>query len=1320
MRARLFAAFLLVAAVPAFASIRGTVMTIEGQAIAGAKVSMFALEPSSVRSARLVSKTPDRVALASGTTDSKGSFVLDSPKDPVVLLQIEARGYGPAALRVEREEEAVVSALRNASPTQGTISASGKPVAGARVIWSSGAAELVATTDAAGHYSVPDLSRWAATVTVLHPDFAPFTESFGGSKKPDLNFSLDPGTSLTGKVVKGSTAVASVTVLVDGWPLGITNDDGSFSIAHAPKKWDTVEALAADLTARQARIAGNLTLKASAPSTIAGTVRDSKTQQPVAGAELSFGQPMARGMRVSVVSAITDAKGTFTTAIAPGVYQIYGAHPAYSIAMMNVSIAAGQHVQKALAAAPNAKIVGTVVDEQKRGIAAANVSAEVASSGTFGMRRMMMPGRSGAFSGPDGRFTLRTSDAGDLELRATKKGLPDGKSSIVRVASGDRKSGITITMPQGVVFSGHVVDRDGKPVSGVAITTMIAESGGGRLGGQMVRRMILGMAQPDQDAATTGSDGKFTLRVKEGSYEVKFAREGFATKTLRGHQVSASTKPVEMTMEPGVEISGRIVRSGAGVEGVNVGAMDTDSRSYATTTSDGHFVLNDLTPGTYAVNIAKPDEFIQLMRSLSAPTHDVTIEIPAGGRVSGHVVDKSTREPVTTFQAGINPSRSGGGMMVMMNPQLRSFTSDDGSFALENVPPGALQLVVSAPGYTTAHVPSITLEEGKSVSDVEVALETGVRLVGHVSGPNGTPLAGAAVRPNSAGGMRIPGMPGQAAATTDANGDYSIDDLEAGDNKSFTFSSSGYLPAEKTTNLSGKETRLDVQLSSGMSVSGMVVTDGGVPVPEADVRASSAATGSTPKMAKTDGSGTFVLDTVAPGRYAFGASKSGFADGMLTDFDVSGGASPRIVLKAGGTLTGHVSGLSDADLLKATVTVRSANGSSEASVDASGNYRIDGAPTGTLRVSASLSLMRGFGETRSTEMKTVDLAAGGSAQVDLVFSSDTVISGHITRNGVPASNSMIQFSPRAGTVQTRASTSTDDGGKYTVSGLAAGDYGVSVVDMQRLSPYSTTYSVHGSGTFDIDIRTSSLRGHVIDRGDSTPLSGARVQIRRSDAQSTFMALNAMSDDSGAFVLDSISAGTYSISAEKDGYGNVVKDITVADSAPQHVMLDLMRNDGVTLNVVDGRDGRTLNGIVSVYDAQNRPVYESTRFGGSDSQRIPLATGQYHAAVAANGYAPKSVSFMSPSTQTVALTPGGALIIRSKSSVVQRAMLIDSNGAPYQRFYSMDPSFNLGPGETRFQNVNPGAYTLQILGPNGAVTATKSVVVVEGQEIAVDL
>src|SRR5206468_173911 len=352
-------------------------------------------------------------------------------------------------------------------------------------------------------------------------------------------------------------------------------------------------------------------------------------------------------------------------------------------------------------------------------------------------------------------------------------------------------------------------------------------------------------------------------------------------------------------------------------------------------------------PGQIMLNAMKMDSFIQQMRTITAPARDVVIELPAGGRISGRVVDKSNHSPVTSFQAGISLSRGAGGMVIALPPMLKSFTSDDGSFTLENVPSGPTQLVVSAPGYTTARIPGLNVEDGKALNDVEVSLDTGVRLTGRVTGPDGSPVAGVSVREagSNVGPARImTGM--ESGATTDPNGEYSIEAVDPGQ-KTFTFARQGYLTTDKSVSLSGREARLDVQLSSGIPVAGVVVTEGGAPVADASVNAMSAANSSFGNGVHTDAGGNFQITGLAPGHYTLYASKQGLADGILHDFDISARAPARIVMKAGGTIIGHVTGLTDAELQNTTVTASSPTGNASAEVDGTGSYRIDGAPVGT-------------------------------------------------------------------------------------------------------------------------------------------------------------------------------------------------------------------------------------------------------------------------------------------------------------------------------------------------------------------------------------
>jgi large repetitive protein len=1324
---RLLALFAALAALPLNAAISGSVMNSDGKAIAGAKISIFAPETLTSRRERLVSKTPQRQALATATSDANGNFRIEPPKDATIVdMRIDAAGYAPDASRQQNDDESGAVILVRAESKTGTVRAGGKGVAGATVVWM-GASEHVATTDENGRYTAPDPAKWAGRLLILHPDYARLEESVPQGKR-DLDRTLNAGVKVAGKVVAedGTTAAGDAAIFIDGWPTTKSGADGTFTVAHAPKDWQEVHAISGSRIAARAST-GTLTLKLGKGASVTGNIKDMKSQLPVAGAEvmLNTGGRGMGGGGFAVRSTFTDAKGNFTISPLPaGSYGLNPNRPNYTIPNTNVSVTAGQTQSKPFYATAVARVTGVVVDEDKKPVAAARVAAQ--SAGREGM--FMMMGRPGmgsraAASGPDGRFVLRVSQLdSDVQLEAAKKGYPQVKSPIMRLTSGERKGNVSLTIPRGVAFSGKVLDKNGKPVSGVSVDA--AESQGD-MGGPMRRMIIAGAAGRTEESVTTASDGTFNIRLKEGKYDVVFKREGFAAKTLRAQTVAANEKPVEVTLEPGVEISGRVVRNGAGVEGVNINGMSEGGMTQAITGPDGSFTLGDLTPGQMMLNVSRFDAMIQEMRPVTAPARDLVIELPAGGRITGRVVDKSTRRPITSFQAGVSTSRGGGGMTIMMPPMLKAFTNEDGTFVLENVKPGPTQVMAMAPGYTTGRAPNVEVEDGKTVTDIEVPLEAGAKLTGKVTDSNGAPVAGVSVRPEMGGPnqrvMRFDAV--DTSAVTDPNGEYTIESLEPGE-KSFVFGRSGFVTENRTVTLaSGKDTKLDVTMGSGLRIGGQVVTEGGAPVPEATVRASSAAGGG--REAHTDAAGNFQLEGLAPGHYTFSASKAGLATGTVRDVDIAVNNNVRITMKSGATITGRVIGLAPNEMEQTTVMASSQGGGTSAPVDAAGNFRLEGAPSGTVRVSARTGAMFG-GTGRTAVPKTVQVDAGGSAQVDIEFKSETVIRGRVTRNNQPVPNAGVAFMPRQGKAQTNANTTADASGRYEISGLEDGPYNVQVMDLERMTPFSTQYEVRGSGNFDIDVRTASLRGRVVDASTGSPLSDANIDVRPKGSDAGFLASRgAMTDSNGNFVVE-VARGSYQVSAEKQGFGHDMKDVNVGDSA-DNVELKLFPSDGVTLKVVDARDQRMLNANVRVTDMQGRDMGGDPGFrmfgGGAEPIRLSLAPGQYRVTVSAMGYAPRTLRIASPSTQNVAMTPGGILLLRSKSSSPLRARLTDGGGNVYfTSSFNPTGTFRLveSPGTTTLQNVAAGQYRLDVLDTNDQVLKTITVDVREGQSMTYDV
>src|SRR6185369_11663002 len=418
---------------------------------------------------------------------------------------------------------------------------------------------------------------------------------------------------------------------------------------------------------------------------------------------------------------------------------------------------------------------------------------------------------------------------------------------------------------------------------------------------------------------------------------------------------------------------------------------------------------------------------------------------------------------------GISPSRNGGGMVMMMAPSMQSFTSDDGTFVLENVPVGATTLAVNAPGYVQERVPNLTVEAGKTTENVEVALETGVRVTGHVTGPDGAAAGGAVVRidPMAGGRMMRGGGMNDPYTVADPNGEYTLENVEPGE-KTLVFSRTGFINTSKTVTLSGDHMQVDAQLSSGVRTAGVVVNEGGTPVADAQVRARSASDSGFGRSARTDANGSFSFEGLAPGHYEFNAAKDGYADAIVRDVDITTAGMVRLTLKSGGTIVGHITGLSEAELQNAMVMVNSPNGNASAPVDANGAYRIEGAPLGTVRVNARAGQI--MTSNRTAPPKSVQVDAGSTVTVDIDFANDTKISGRV---------------------------STDNNGRYEMTGLDNGKYSVTVMDPNR-GPYSTTYTVSGSGTLDIDMRGTVLRGRVIDGVTGEPVNEATVTIRKRD------------------------------------------------------------------------------------------------------------------------------------------------------------------------------------------------------------------------------
>ncbi|SED11477.1 Cna protein B-type domain-containing protein [Nocardioides exalbidus] len=218
-------------------------------------------------------------------------------------------------------------------------------------------------------------------------------------------------------------------------------------------------------------------------------------------------------------------------------------------------------------------------------------------------------------------------------------------------------------------------------------------------------------------------------------------------------------------------ISG-VVTDGAGpVAGVVVTLTAPGGGTTSTTTrADGSYLFDDNAIGTgYTVSIAVPAGY-------SAG--------PGGTSITG--IDVAT-QPVTgqDFQVVALPSVSGtvsgggvglGGVQVVLTPAgggtpITVATEGDGTYVLDAVPPGDYTLSVVAPaGYTAPPPRAVTVPSG-GLTDQDVDL-TRPGAVGGTVTQGGQPVAGVQVV--------VDGPTGQTVVTTDADGQYFLDQLGPG------------------------------------------------------------------------------------------------------------------------------------------------------------------------------------------------------------------------------------------------------------------------------------------------------------------------------------------------------------------------------------------------------------------------------------------------------------------------------------------------------------------------------------------------------------
>ena len=533
-----------------------------------------------------------------------------------------------------------------------------------------------------------------------------------------------------------------------------------------------------------------------------------------------------------------------------------------------------------------ASVVGTVSDKQGRPIAGAQVQVRVQWSPFItGTGAQIDTKRTETDS--EGRFRLggfREKVAYGVTAQA--EGFAS-KTVTVSIPKGADEVTLDIRLAAGFKVQGTVLDAEGKPVERAVVYFIPA----GKETDSESRRTLF-----------SESDGTFVCEdLPAGRYHLAASRRfgdliGVSPENhpelWRKIDIDSDLSGIEVQVYEGtasgeegsVRLWGTVRGSdGNGVEGAELRLAKLGGGTNPSAQSDpkGDFEFSHLEKGEYILFV-KADGFAsKIVTGIKPEDSPHEIVLDPLGTISGRVLNANDRKPVPGARVWAkrteeeeDPMLSAMRMAQSMGKKPREAVSGpDGSFTLEGVEPGKLELTATREGFAPGRITDVILEPGGEITGVTILLGGGLTVSGTVLAPDGAVVPGAKVwlvplRQNAMAkvmSVAVPGFTPQGAvsAYTEENGVFTLKDLTA-DTYEIYASHGDFCPSDPLTiELETDVTDLALRLREGGTLTIKVVRNGkGVPGAVCQVMGSR-----TPKMALTDAKGTASFEHLVPHDY---------------------------------------------------------------------------------------------------------------------------------------------------------------------------------------------------------------------------------------------------------------------------------------------------------------------------------------------------------------------------------------------------------------------------------------------------------------------
>ncbi|MCB9831489.1 MAG: carboxypeptidase regulatory-like domain-containing protein [Planctomycetes bacterium] len=657
---------------------------------------------------------------------------------------------------------------------------------------------------------------------------------------------------------------------------------------------------------------------------------------------------------------------------------------------------------------------------------------------------------------------------------------------------------------------------------------------------------------------------------------------------------------------------------------LNYGLLD-EFTATVTTDEEGRFAVAVPLEGRYRIQV-RHDLFAPSHRESLQAGDEVEIELgPAAGLV-GHV--RSSQGPAIAG-ARLRLRQEKG------NWRLEATTDESGRFGLPGLPAGKVVVAIEAAEYMPLEDTVVELVAGE-VLDRDFDLQPGRAIIGSVIDQDG---------------VRVPGVQircGQITAVADDIGRFRISGL-ARSSHSVEFIAAGFLTYWQEVNLSGsRETaEIEVKLSRGGKVQGLVVDDTGKPVADAEVKVFNSwgggehmwDSGQTRFVTRSDAQGQFMIDGLAAERWSnfrARAAKEGFANGYSESFkitDMEKVPQLTIIIRPGGRISGQVRN-EDGQALAGVKVMLNDNrvyewnssgnqrGNSTLS-DAEGRYAFDRLSEGQYRVSA---MARGHATVFKGNIAVV--GAGHSEGNDLVLKKGGTVKGSVkTPEGQPIADAMIQLNSRS----SWGTAKTDEKGEYLVNNVGEGPYWMSAA----ASGYSRerkneVFPVAERIDFELR-RDGYVWGRAVTGEAKEPVRQFRVELLKQDARGGSSNWHRVSqqhvnDPEGKFKIYAPD-GSYRLAIIAQGFirkeiDNVALSV---DADPEERLVSLVSGGSVEGWVRDD-EGRPVSWVQVYHRREGDEYFRSVGNTEADGYYYvdSLAAGSYEIAFERRGFMPLSI------------------------------------------------------------------------------------------------